>query len=732
VSFDLSKWLSDLRRRHVFRAAAIYAAVAWAVVQVADVVVPATGMPDWVLTAIVILAILGFPVVMVLSWLFDVGKGSIVRTRPGSASGILTIVFSVASLAIGTTGIVLLLKPGLNDDSTGVTTRPNAADNSLAVLPFDNLSPDPDNEYFSDGLTDTLLHTLAGVQELKVAARTSSFAFKGQERDIREIAQTIGVSHVLEGSVQRSNDRIRVTAQLVRANDGYRVWSRSFDDVVEDIFSIQDEIAREVANQLAASLLETGTKLQPDGISTENLEAYDLYLRAREVQHRTSVEGLTQSIQLLQQALIKDPDFLDAKVELAFRHAGMGNFEPGDELDDAVALLEQVLAMDPNHSKARMLRSVTGMVSSIFAADMDGFNAWYQQMEAVYAAHPADHEIAAIAARMLMGTNQLERALAIHEELLAADPLNISLLIATATNLQHLGQFQRARTVVDRALQLDPRNSGVHQKAATLSQVEGDGIAYLRHMMRAAELDPLNRETHAYTAIFLYSNRLIDEGDLYRDKLLSLAPDAPISNFVQVNRAVAAQNGEEIYKLVRERIRGYGGSGCCSFWDGLEQLVRQAALDDRLPETLAFIEEHRPGFTDLERFDMPIDVLITRLRQINAIRGERSMEEMEAYFDRVNAMMRARPGSNGRGMPNSPRVYAGVLVMRGDVEAAADVVLEGMLSDARIHFQDWREYFSQPCFEELVEVPRVREALERWDEEERQFREAVRELFLDS
>ena len=362
MSFSLVDWLSDLKERRVFRVAAIYAAIAWAVVEVSDVVVPATGMPDWVITTVVILAMLGFPVVVILAWVFDVGKDGIVRTKPGSATGILAIVFSLSLLIVGTAGMVWLLKPGLESDQQKQETaqRAPAADNSVAVLPFENLSADPDNAYFADGLTDTLLHMLAGVRELKVAARTSSFAFKGEDRDIRDIAAAIGVSHVLEGSVQRDDKRIRVTAQLIRADDGYHVWSRNFDALLEDVFTIQDEIAGEVANELAASMLEKGEQLKPEGVDTSDLTAYELYLEARESRIAGGVEGLTRSIQLLQRAVLQDPGFLDAKTELALNLAAVKSFQPGPELDDAITLLGQTrkplngyrLAANASHTSA--------------------------------------------------------------------------------------------------------------------------------------------------------------------------------------------------------------------------------------------------------------------------------------------------------------------------------------------------------------------------------------------
>ena len=183
------------------------------------------------------------------------------------------------------TAVVLIIFVGLfsarytADDPTPIDLGISAT--SVAVLPFENMSGDKDNEYFSDGLTETLLHMLAQIPDLKVAARTSSFAFKGQNKSIQEIAAELEVAHILEGSVQHAGDQIRITAQLIRASDGFHIWSKNFDREFTDVFAIQDEIATQVGNALSASLLGTDAETQLAGITTEDYDAYELYLQAR-------------------------------------------------------------------------------------------------------------------------------------------------------------------------------------------------------------------------------------------------------------------------------------------------------------------------------------------------------------------------------------------------------------------------------------------------------------------
>jgi TolB-like protein len=228
-------------------------------------------------------------------------------------------------------------------------------DSSVAVLPFVNMSGNPDNEYFSDGLTETLLHMLAQVSELKVAARTSSFAFKGQDRDIREIADALDVAHVLEGSVQRSGDRVRITVQLIRANDGFHIWSENYDRTLDDIFGIQDEIAGRVGTALSASLLSGNQKLPIVGVGTSDVAAYDDYLHALSAAASGSFSGYREAEQALQAALAKDPDFVDAKVKLAdvyISQSATGMTSRADAYRDAVSLLQQALLDRPDDINA--------------------------------------------------------------------------------------------------------------------------------------------------------------------------------------------------------------------------------------------------------------------------------------------------------------------------------------------------------------------------------------------
>jgi TolB-like protein len=306
--------VAELRRRNVFRVAAAYLVVGWLLTEVLTTILPTLGAPEWAARAVILIFAFGFIPAVVLSWFYEITADGIKRDQdvdrelPGTNRAARKIDKVTIATAIALIVVVGLFSARYTaDDPSSVDL---AADNaSVAVLPFVNMSNDKDNEYFSDGLTETLLHMLAQIPDLRVAARTSSFAFKGRNLTVQEIARALDVAHVLEGSVQRDGDRVRITAQLIRASDGFHVWSEVYDRTLDDIFGIQDEIATIVGGSLSASLLGIEGDQKVAGIQTTNPDAYDLYLQARKERATYSYTGLQAAEDLLKGALLIDPAF---------------------------------------------------------------------------------------------------------------------------------------------------------------------------------------------------------------------------------------------------------------------------------------------------------------------------------------------------------------------------------------------------------------------------------------
>lgn len=367
--------LAELKRRRVFRVAGLYGVVAWIIAEVSSVVFPVLLLPEWTVTFIVVVLMLGFPVAMVLAWAFDIGPQGIERTPPVAAAAGSTR-RSQAWLVYG--GLLVLAMAALGWLLWARLMPPQLASyESVAVMPFANLSGDPANDYFSDGMAEELLNLLAQVPGLQVAARTSSFAYRDQNVDVREIGGALGVDAVLEGSVRRSGERVRITAQLIDTGTGYHLWSQNYDRQMADIFSVQDEISSEIVMALTGKL---GTRQAPEGLPvraapTDSVEAYTLYLQARHQWKRRGAEPVRRSIALLEEALELDPEFARAWAGLAAAwvvlpgYVGEAAAEYHTRATDAA---RRALAQDPNlaeaHAVLALIQSHQGDWSAADAA----------------------------------------------------------------------------------------------------------------------------------------------------------------------------------------------------------------------------------------------------------------------------------------------------------------------------------------------------------------------------
>ena len=282
---------SELKRRNVFRVGAAYVVVGWLLIEVSDTIFPRLGLPDWAVTLVIALLALGFPVALILSWAFELTPEGVQRTvniddigapRPGAgpldwviALGILVVIgiFVVDRFGVGTT------EPSL--EAMAVESQESQAGvgvGSIAVLAFTNMSPDPENAYFAEGISEEILNILADIEELHVASRTSAFSFRGSNTPIPEIAEALDVAHVLEGSVRKQGNRVRITAQLIRADTDGHVWSETFDRELVDIFEVQEEIAQSITDALGEVL---GTRQVSVTAPTSDLDAYERFLRGR-------------------------------------------------------------------------------------------------------------------------------------------------------------------------------------------------------------------------------------------------------------------------------------------------------------------------------------------------------------------------------------------------------------------------------------------------------------------
>jgi TolB-like protein/Tfp pilus assembly protein PilF len=312
----LGSFFAELKRRNVYKVAVAYAVVAWLLIQIATQVFPFFEIPSWAVRLVVLLLIIGFPVALILAWAFELTPEGIKRTEftdelPKKSARDRAWIYIVVVAAAISVGLFFFGHYTSSKQGRGV----ELPEKSIAVLPFVNMSRDQENAYFVDGLTEEILNRLAQINALKVPGRTSSFAFKNQSRDLRQIGAALGVAHALEGSVRKSGDRLRITAQLVRTADGYNVWSRTYDRELDDVFAIQEEIARAIAEALSVQL-----KLGGEGKHerpTQDMAAYGNYLEARALIAQRTADNLRRATGLLEAAVQRDPDFAKAWAALA-------------------------------------------------------------------------------------------------------------------------------------------------------------------------------------------------------------------------------------------------------------------------------------------------------------------------------------------------------------------------------------------------------------------------------
>ncbi|MEY2525254.1 MAG: adenylate cyclase, partial [Verrucomicrobiota bacterium] len=371
-------FFSELKRRNVYKVAVAYAIVGWLLVQIATQVFPFLEIPTWVVRLVIVLVAVGFPIALVIAWAFELTPEGIKRTedvdallatnvgvaasarQPRKHAWILVVIVG-AALSVG-----LFLIGRYTGRNSGSASELPAK--SIAVLPFDNLSRDPDNAFFAEGVQDEILTRLAKVADLKVIARTSTQRFKSAPPDLREIAKQLGVANILEGSVQKSNDQVRVNVQLINAITNVHLWAEIYDRKLSDIFAVQSDIAKTVADTLQAKL--TGSEKQMIAAQpTSNTEAYELYHKGRSLWGKRTGDNIPKAIAFYEQAIARDPNYalayagLSSAYILSPFYAGADRREAGSKAKEAAL---KALRLDPNLAEAH-----TALGKVLFFSEID-------------------------------------------------------------------------------------------------------------------------------------------------------------------------------------------------------------------------------------------------------------------------------------------------------------------------------------------------------------------------
>jgi TolB-like protein/Tfp pilus assembly protein PilF len=641
---------AELKRLNVFRVGIAYAVVAWLLLQVTDIIAPLLVLPDWAPKLILVILVVGFVPALIFAWAYELTPEGLKKDEDVDRSE------SISSIALDT--------PGL-------------AENSIAGLPFVNMIADEDQEYFSDGITEEILNSLTGVKELKVCGRTSSFAFKGQNQDLRRIGDSLSVAHILEGSVRKSGTTVRITAQLVQVADGFHLWSQTYDRELTDVFAIQDEIATEILNQLKAKLLDGEHQVLVS--QQTDPEVYELYLLARQRLYSRTHQSMESATTLLDQAIAKDPDYAPAYALLGIVTLFLSEFSlgtiPHAEADKrGKGHIDRALKLDPQLAEA------------------------WAGLGLYHYGRPREHEQAKEALTMALSINpnlidaslwlhhtlgacgEVRQALQLIENVTERDPLYGPGFANAVQDFNKFGMADRAQALIDRFRSYEVHNEMLLQADAWHHYYAGDLAEGLRLAEQGYQLAPTNAVSHTafqFGLVFTYQNeRIVETGtDYFKVSALHLL----------------GRRDEALALALKTASDGY--------LDNLFPLYNRADLSQQLVD---YLEERWPSLSafaadyprDQNGYSLMVDVALAYSRVGNA---ERFKDALTRAGDAVSDL--SKQGVDNRFFSGHRARY---LALAGEYDDATRL-LEDVTDKGNLTYVP---FLTDPVFEPLSDDPR--------------------------
>ena len=701
----MTGFVAELRKRNVLRVGAAYVVVGWLVLQFVDVVFPMFGLDEALGRPILIIMLAGLPVALILAWVFEITPEGIKKEKDVDRSQSITgqtgrkldrSIIVILMLAIG----LLLFDKFIFQPDPELQVQSNVSESlkSVAVLPFVNLSGDSDNEYFSDGLTETLLHVLAQVPELKVAARTSVFFYKGKDIDIRDIAEQLGVATVLEGSVQRSGDTVRITAQLIEADTGFHLWSQTFDRSLDDIFSVQDEIATNVADKLQVTLLgEAPVELDVvASLGTENSLAYERYLLALEQKNIASYGSLPIAEGMFKEALARDPDFSEAKVELAYTYGLQAEtgLLTNDEAEAKIRpLLDQVLEAKPEHSRSLgLLASIDwGNAITQYGPNSEQANVIEAYLREILELSPGNLELYFVLANVAGASNRDDESLEWIDKGLERDPLSARLLLARGRILSgSLDRHDEAEEAFAKGREVAPEWTAVIFGSAQVSFAReryAEGIGWYQ---RAMAVDPQDHELPALIGRFFLQLGLVEEGQEMLRRAQALAPQEPTTLGFELLDQLRARNHERAAVLAKDMIlnqvdnrNGVLNIAVTGYVTSMIELGKADAV-------AGFFESVHPGISEPGYVPPSLNEAFMQFVLVQAL-------VKAGAFDTANAILDSLMAFADVAVPDwrdNEYVMATVAVAQGDKDAAIEYALKD-LNQPFNEQMNWRANYEQ-------------------------------------
>jgi TolB-like protein/Flp pilus assembly protein TadD len=536
----MNSFFAELRRRNVIRAVVLYIGGVWALAQGISQLGPSVGAPDWATRWFLVAAAIGFPIWVAFAWFYEFTPQGLKRESEIDTGESVTRhtgrKLDLAIIGVLTVAVVLLLtdrfvlRHGVNQVTAAATSE-----KSIAVLPMVNSSDDPANEYFSDGMSEEFISSLGRLHDLKVVGRTSSFQFKGKTADSKTIGEKLGVYYLLEGSVRRSADRMRIAVALIKSADGVTVWSEIYDRDLKDIFAVQSEIATAVARQLQIALLgndgQTAQLLTAATPSNQNVEAYNALLQGNFYCERRSAEDNRKAIGYYERAIQLDPRYALAYAKLsiatgssASNYGGITNEEREEAIAKARAAAESALRLDRNLAEAHLAKGIV-----LLSLDADFIGAEAEFRRALELA-PQNASVSHNLALLLTDLGRLDEAVALDRQAIVLDPLRSTVQISLAVSLAALGHYDEAEAALHNAIALQPQSGATYRNLAIIQILRGKPAAALE--LAKQETDPFWR-TNAL-ALAYSANGHQAEADVQLKKLIDENADDAGSQIAQV------------------------------------------------------------------------------------------------------------------------------------------------------------------------------------------------------
>ena len=482
-------FFAELKRRNVYKVAVAYAVVGWLLAQIATQIFPFLEIPNWVVRLVIVLIAIGFPIALVIAWAFEATPEGIKRTQDVDLAGERvpkkhTWIYVVVIGAAFSIGLFFVGRYSVRNTASAARTELSAK--SIAVLPFDNLSRDPDNAFFAEGVQDEILTRLAKVADLKVIARTSTQKFKSAPENLPDIAKQLGALNVLEGSVQKVNDQVRVNVQLINALTNAHLWAEIYDRKLTDIFAVESDIAKTIADTLQAKLTgseKTAISKEP----TANTEAYELYHKGRSLWGKRTGDNIPKAIGFYEQAITRDSNYalayagLSAAYILSPFYAGADRHEANSKAKEAAL---KALGLDPNLAEAHL---ALGKV--LFFSEIDLAGAMREYKRAIEL-KPNDADAHHWYGNdTLSALGQFEEAIAEGKRSVELDPLSIVINVDLGVTFYYAHRYDDAARRLRKTLEIDPTSFYTHYNLGILLQVTGDLSGAIAEYEKAKQLN---------------------------------------------------------------------------------------------------------------------------------------------------------------------------------------------------------------------------------------------------